>query len=183
MVPDRRAARHWPFTLRPLDAKVPGRTRGFCIGLLRAGTCATGHYGSGPFLTRTEHIRRNAKPPVAVSSRPSPSGGVIYNATTMLRCIALTLLAAAAAFPQTASLTGRITDSTGAVVPGARVTVKAVASGIETSVDANDQGFYNLTLLPPGAYTVAVTKPGFQTLREPGLELGVQQVAGIDLTQ
>jgi outer membrane receptor protein involved in Fe transport len=100
----------------------------------------------------------------------------------MLRRIALVFLAASAAFPQTASLTGRITDSTGAAVPGAKVTVKAVASGIETTVDSNDQGFYNLTSLPPGAYTVAVTKPGFQTLRQTDLELVVQQVARLDLT-
>src|SRR5437016_6082194 len=104
MVSNGSVARHRPFTLRPLDASVPGCPRGFCIDFLRAGACATGHDCSGPFLARTGHLRHNAKPDVAVSSRPSPSGGVIYNAPTMLRCIALVFLAASAAFPQTASL-------------------------------------------------------------------------------
>ncbi len=96
--------------------------------------------------------------------------------------LTLSFLVASVAFAQTASLTGRITDGTGAVVPGAKITVTALATAVETTVDTNEQGLYDVPLLPPGSYNVAVSKAGFQTLRQTGLELAVQQVARLDLT-
>ena len=82
----------------------------------------------------------------------------------------------------TATLQRALQSVIGTDVPGAKVTVKSVATGVETSVDANDQGLYSIALLPPGQYTIAVSKPGFQTLRQTSLELVVQQVARLDLT-
>ncbi|MGH9662113.1 MAG: carboxypeptidase-like regulatory domain-containing protein, partial [Bryobacteraceae bacterium] len=57
--------------------------------------------------------------------------------------LVLALLLAGAAAAQTASITGRITDSTGAVVQGARISATAVASGVETAVETSDQGYYS----------------------------------------
>ncbi len=88
---------------------------------------------------------------------------------------------AGTAFSQTASVIGRITDGSGAVIPGARVTATSAASGVATSVDTNDQGFYNIPALPPAVYTISVERSGFQTLRQTNLELQVQQVARLDL--
>lgn len=85
------------------------------------------------------------------------------------------------AFAQTASVTGRVTDPTGAVVPQARVTVAAEGSGLSTSIQTNDQGYYNFPSLLPGVYTLTVTKTGFKPVRETKLQLGVQQVARLDL--
>lgn len=100
----------------------------------------------------------------------------------MTRAIfALAMFAVPALHAQTASITGRVTDASGAVVPGAKVAVTAAASSLESASETNDQGFYNLTSLLPGAYAVSVSKPGFQTLREKGLTLAVQQVARLDL--
>ncbi|MGH9662016.1 MAG: carboxypeptidase regulatory-like domain-containing protein, partial [Bryobacteraceae bacterium] len=79
-------------------------------------------------------------------------------------------------------ITGRITDSTGAVVQGARISATAVASGVETAVETSDQGYYSIPSLIPGIYHVAVSKTGFQTVRQSGLELAVQQVARLDVT-
>ena len=81
------------------------------------------------------------------------------------------ILAAATLAAQTASLTGRVTDSSGGALPGARVSVTSAASGAETGTETNEQGLYSLAALPPGAYNVTVTKTGFETLRRTALEL------------
>ncbi|MDX1983697.1 MAG: TonB-dependent receptor, partial [Bryobacteraceae bacterium] len=100
----------------------------------------------------------------------------------MKRTLSLYLIAVSAAFAQTASLTGRITDPSGAVVPGARVAVQSVATNIEVTVDTNAEGFYHVPQLAPGEYVVKVARDGFVPLRQTGLILQVQQAARLDLT-
>jgi len=87
-----------------------------------------------------------------------------------------------AAFPQTASLTGRVADPSGAVIQGARVNVESAATGISVSTLTNTEGFYNVPSLQPGRYAITVTKEGFVPLKQSGLELQVQQAARLDLT-
>jgi protocatechuate 3,4-dioxygenase beta subunit len=67
-----------------------------------------------------------------------------------MRFLGLYLLIISTAFAQTASVTGRVTDPTGAVVPQAKVTVQAVDSGVSTTEQTNDQGYYNFPSLLPG---------------------------------
>jgi outer membrane receptor protein involved in Fe transport len=98
-----------------------------------------------------------------------------------MRFLGLSLLIISTAFCQTASVTGRVTDPTGAVVPQASVAVQATESGVSTTVQTNDQGYYNFPSLLPGTYNLTVTKTGFKPLREAQLKLTVQQVARIDL--
>ena len=100
----------------------------------------------------------------------------------MIRALLLLSLFALALLAQNASITGRVTDSSGALVPAARVTAVSVASGVETATQTSEEGYYNLPSLLPGLYNVTVAKEGFQTLRHTGLELAVQQVARLDLT-
>ncbi|MGH9628897.1 MAG: carboxypeptidase regulatory-like domain-containing protein, partial [Bryobacteraceae bacterium] len=100
----------------------------------------------------------------------------------MLRTFALFLALTWSAFAQTASITGRITDSSGGVVPDATVTVRSDSSGVESTAATNQEGYYNLPLLQPGTYTLTVTKDGFKPLRQADLQLIVQQVARLDLT-
>jgi outer membrane receptor protein involved in Fe transport len=83
---------------------------------------------------------------------------------------------------QNASITGRVVDASGALVPGARVAATSAASGVETATETNDEGYYNIPSLLPGTYDVTAAKAGFQTLRQTGLVLAVQQVARVDLT-
>lgn len=90
--------------------------------------------------------------------------------------------AGAAAFAQTASLTGRVTDPSGALIQGARVSVQSEGTGIEVRAETNAEGFYNVPSLLPGRYRVRVTKEGFVPLEQAGLELQVQQVARLDIT-
>ena len=61
-----------------------------------------------------------------------------------------------------ATLVGTVTDAQGAVVPGAKVTAKSSATGIERTVQTDASGDYRIYPLQPGAYDVTVSAAGFQ---------------------
>ena len=60
-----------------------------------------------------------------------------------------------------ASLSGTVTDSSGAIIPGAGVTAVQNSTQANFTAVTNDSGLYNFTGLPVGNYTVSVTKQGF----------------------
>src|SRR5687768_11425448 len=60
------------------------------------------------------------------------------------------------------SIQGTVTDSTGAVIEGAQVTVKNLDTGLERRVTTDQTGFFVVRELPIGNYQVAVEKQGFQ---------------------
>jgi hypothetical protein len=62
------------------------------------------------------------------------------------------------------SIQGTITDATGAVVPGAPITILANDTGTTKKVVTDNAGFYSVGPLNPGPYTVTITMQGFQTL-------------------
>jgi len=63
---------------------------------------------------------------------------------------------------QTGSVTGRVTDASGAVVPGTQIRIIQEATGVERTVTANDVGYYTVPLLLPGEYRMEVEQPGFR---------------------
>ena len=63
----------------------------------------------------------------------------------------------------TGQIVGTITDSSGAAVGGASVTVRSADTGSVRTVTSNEFGIYTVPLLPPGRYSVSVTAPGFKT--------------------
>ena len=67
------------------------------------------------------------------------------------------LASIAAAQIRSATITGTVADSTGALVPGAEVTVTQQETNVATSVVTNDQGQFTVPYLPAGTYTVGVT--------------------------
>jgi len=95
-----------------------------------------------------------------------------------LVCRALVLLgasiAASMAQVDTGSISGIVTDSTGAVVPGVAVTVTQQETNVRTTLTTNETGFYSAPGLRPGQYAVTAGKAGFQTQRQTGIELRVQ---------
>ncbi len=99
----------------------------------------------------------------------------------LLACL---FLASSAVWAQsTASIVGRVSDSSGAVVSGAKVTVRNSASGFERSTVTTDTGDYELPLLPiTGAYSLSVSKQGFQTQELTGIVLQVDQRARLDIS-
>ena len=75
------------------------------------------------------------------------------------------LLAAVSLSAQTfrGTILGTVSDAQGAVVSGAKVTVKNLATGLERTTETSADGSYALPELPAGTYTVTVTQTGFQT--------------------
>jgi Carboxypeptidase regulatory-like domain/TonB-dependent Receptor Plug Domain len=61
------------------------------------------------------------------------------------------------------SLTGTVFDVSGAVMPGANVVAKNVATGAQFEGVANEQGEFNIPAMPPGTYAVTVSLSGFKT--------------------
>jgi hypothetical protein len=92
------------------------------------------------------------------------------------------LLLSVTAFGQRASITGRITDAVGAVVPGARVVATGAATGVDSTAVTNAEGYYSIPFLTPGDYSVRVEMGGFQTAIRTGVKLETEQVARIDVT-
>jgi len=80
-----------------------------------------------------------------------------------------------AAGAQTASMSGTITDASGAVVQHAKVTATNTATTFARSVESGSGGVYSITELAPGPYSVTVDKPGFRTVRFTALTLTVDQ--------
>ena len=76
----------------------------------------------------------------------------------------------AASNGQTGTVTGTVTDQTGAVIAGAKVEISN-AKGFTRTVTTNDQGVYTVSELAPGAYDVRVTAPNFQPFQTSGLAI------------
>src|SRR5437868_2125772 len=75
----------------------------------------------------------------------------------------------------TASIHGTVTDTSGAVVPNAVVTVTQTATNYTTTVTTRDNGTFNLPALPVGSYKVDVAGTGFAGYQQTGLVLEVGQ--------
>jgi outer membrane receptor protein involved in Fe transport len=80
----------------------------------------------------------------------------------------------------TGTITGIVTDQTGATVPGATVTVRDTDTNAVHKVQTTDVGSYTLTQLPPGNYSVTVEKPSFNTFKQTHLVLAIDQVAQVN---
>ena len=80
------------------------------------------------------------------------------------------------------AIVGTVSDASGAVVPGASVTVTNTATNQAARFSTNASGYYEAPLLRIGTYTVTVEKEGFRKLQQPGVEVGVNQVVRVDLT-
>jgi len=82
----------------------------------------------------------------------------------------------------TAAINGTVTDSSGAVIPGATVLLHNVATGIERSVVANGAGQYVIPDVIPGAYTLRVSKVGFSSVNQSEFTLNVNETSTHDVT-
>jgi hypothetical protein len=80
-----------------------------------------------------------------------------------------------------ATLTGIVTDATGAVVRGAEVVATNEGTNAASTTASNETGRYVLTNLRPGAYTVTASLTGFRRHVQPGVILQVNQTARLDI--
>jgi len=81
----------------------------------------------------------------------------------------------------TATIVGAVLDSTGAVIPGAKVTVDNAAKGFHRDLVANAAGEYTAAKIPLGDYVITAEAPGFQKLVRSGITVAVGQTLRVDL--
>jgi hypothetical protein len=74
------------------------------------------------------------------------------------------------------SVTGEVADQTGAVVPGAQVSITNDATGLKREATTDATGRYRILDLPNGSYTIEVTAKGFAALRKTGISVVIGQV-------
>jgi len=94
------------------------------------------------------------------------------------------ILAATSAAAQSnrASVTGTVSDSSGALVPAAGVVARNVETGIQSKTVTNDRGIYVIPNLPPGSYALTVSKEGFRSVEFVQISLILDQVAQLNAT-
>src|SRR5579864_9024082 len=92
------------------------------------------------------------------------------------------LLAAAGVSAQTfrGTILGTVTDPSGAVIAGAKVTVKNAGTGLERFTQTSADGSYSLPELPIGSYTVTIVQPGFHTFITNGVAVDVAGERRVD---
>lgn len=99
--------------------------------------------------------------------------------TSSVRAFAVYFVLAAAALAQQAglgSITGVVQDASGAVIPGAKVTVNNESRGIARNLETNEEGIFSApSLVPSGGYSVKVESQGFALYERTNLELLVGQ--------
>ena len=100
-----------------------------------------------------------------------------------LKLVGLPLLGCAFAYGQTitGTITGVVTDASGAVIPGAQITVRNQDTNTITTAVSLGSGNYTVPLLPPGTYTVAVKAAGFGAFSTANLTLTADQTAKADV--
>src|SRR5579883_1260235 len=86
------------------------------------------------------------------------TGFALAIATGALLLIPISKLSAQVS--STGAVNGEVTDQSGAVVPGAVITLRNDATGVSRNTSTNDVGLFKLPFLPPGNYTVTVTRQG-----------------------
>src|SRR5262249_29479573 len=95
----------------------------------------------------------------------------------------LCLFSVSALWSQTATgrIVGTVSDPTGALIPGASITVTNVNTQITNDTITNEQGLYQAPLLPIGTYTVTANMPGFQKAVTKPEKLEINQSLRIDI--
>jgi hypothetical protein len=103
------------------------------------------------------------------------SGGAMFNRVMLTgTCLAGLLFSQA-----DNHVSGIITDQSGAVIAGAQVVAKEIATNIETTVKSNDSGYY-LLQLPIGTYNISVSSAGLRTTVRENIQVNVGADGGLD---
>ncbi|HEV2425947.1 MAG TPA: carboxypeptidase-like regulatory domain-containing protein [Terriglobia bacterium] len=101
---------------------------------------------------------------------------------TLLLLAAVLLTVSFSGFAQdTANMNGTVTDKSGAVIPGATVTVSNPDKGFTRVLKSDSAGYFSVSAIPIGDYVVTAEAPGFQKLVRSGITLQVGQIQRIDM--
>ncbi|MDQ5836834.1 MAG: carboxypeptidase regulatory-like domain-containing protein [Acidobacteriota bacterium] len=102
-------------------------------------------------------------------------------ARAVMCALVILSLPAAARAQFRAAIQGTVTDPSGAVVPAATLTLKNNETGKTQTAASGDEGFYRISELPPGTYTLTVEKAGFKKTTFENLVVNAEQVQGVDV--
>ncbi len=80
-----------------------------------------------------------------------------------------------------ATITGTVTDPTGAVVPQATIAVRNEGTNIANRTESNSTGLFVVPALPPGSYELTAEKPGFRPVKISNIPLSVGLTATVDV--
>ena len=111
-----------------------------------------------------------------------------FDCKRLLALAVAAILAVSATLPATAqtagtgTISGSVTDASGAIVPGASVIITATDTGASRTLTTNSSGEYTSTFLQPGRYEVIATATGFGKVNRQNLVLTVGQVLTVDVT-
>ena len=94
----------------------------------------------------------------------------------------LATIPAAAQIGGTGTIQGVVKDPTGALVPGATVTVDNIATQVKATRNTSESGNYVVSPLAPGEYTVSVSAGGFQTILQEHVRVDALGTVGLDFT-
>src|ERR1043165_899971 len=105
-----------------------------------------------------------------------------YRAGTLVLFLLLLFPLSARAQTTVSTIEGTIKDAQGSVVSGAQVTVKSAALGIERTATSDAAGFFRITALPAGNYSLTISHAGFATRNFNDVELTVNRTLTLDIT-
>jgi hypothetical protein len=133
------------------------------------------HFRASPFpdnggTVNTSHLARHHQ----------PTRQATLKAVGLLLVAALAVVCPARAQQGRGTILGTVTDTSGAVVPGAQVTITNTATNLTSTATTNDEGVYSVPNLLVGTYSVTVTKEGFKKFVRTGILLEVDQKAPIN---
>ena len=100
------------------------------------------------------------------------------------RLFLLSIVASVACFSQEfrSTISGRITDPSGAAVPGVAVVAVEKNTGSRSETSTGAEGEYSLPFLPPGPYTITAERSGFKKHSQEGITVGANQRLNVDVT-
>jgi len=121
--------------------------------------------------------RRRIGMVASYATQGKPFGRIQMMKLFRLLAAAVVLMVAGSAWAQltTASIVGTITDTTGAIIPGATVTATNDDTHFTRSATTNDTGDYRLDFLPIGKYTVVISEKGFSSIAQKNVVLVLNQ--------
>jgi Carboxypeptidase regulatory-like domain len=102
----------------------------------------------------------------------------------LFACVFLVLMAVGSvtAWAQfTSGIEGTVSDPTGAVVPGATVTIKNEETGASQTVQTQDSGSFRFTTLPSSAFTISAAAQGFKTTVQEHIQLPVAETKTVNI--
>jgi len=96
--------------------------------------------------------------------------------------IALLLTPALAQAPGTGAITGRLSDTSGAVIPNARVVITGDETSLARTVTSSPDGLFRAPLLPPGDYSLQIEEAGFKPVKLSSVHVAVSETTVLNVT-